>query len=180
MAVARVPCAVSERSPTQCNNKPLSLTWQTISIQMNLALCGTLTHLPSLCQAGVPLTEPQSTSERWGSLLWSPSPGSVQRRLLYGGVTDANSGHVCLGMPVPATLTTSLTSLMVPQVFSLSPSCCTPVVIIRVATVNFQPSCLLKKHEAVSKASRARHHTHSRELVVHFLLGLLYESILSQ
>lgn len=41
LAVARVTWDVSEWSPTQCNNKPLSLIWQLLSIQMNLALCET-------------------------------------------------------------------------------------------------------------------------------------------
>lgn len=109
LAVAGVTWAEDEWRSAKCNNKPLSLARQLISIQMNLALCKTwallsfyFVRLDSLCLShGVPmkytprlgcslmLLSPPSPSSVWGeeAASWKKAP-----TLAAGGL------HACLGI----------------------------------------------------------------------------------
>lgn len=130
LAVARVTWAVNEWGPTKCNNKPLSLLRQLISIQMNLALCETRDPLCLHFVRQEYLSRshrlPMKYAPRLARLLCSPPPVLVERKLLSGTVTNFNSWRVCMlawECLLSVTLMSFLTSLTMPRVLPLSPSC---------------------------------------------------------
>lgn len=107
LAVARVTWAVNEWRTTKCNNKPLSLVRQLVSIQMNLALCKTWALLCFYFVRQEYLwwshKELMKYAQRLGILHGKVALFSIsriwERRLLHGIVTILTVClYACLGM----------------------------------------------------------------------------------